>query len=135
MEGQRRDEKGDSEGSVPPPFLPHAHSSIGAARALARPPLPLIITLPLDHRYDGIVSTYSGGGNYQLLARDSGTAKEILQELKAGRWVTEGTRVLFVDFTVYNANINLFCTATEDIFWDHFSRGSQRCYHRVIYST
>jgi hypothetical protein len=59
--------------------------------------------------YDGIVSTYSGGGNYQLLSRDSGTAKEIIQELKAGRWVTEGTRVMFVDFTVYNANINLFC--------------------------
>ena len=33
----------------------------------------------------------------------------IIQELKEGLWIGKGTRMIAVDFTVYNANINLFC--------------------------
>ena len=33
----------------------------------------------------------------------------IIEELKAGMWITQGTRFVSVDATVYNANINLFC--------------------------
>ncbi len=33
----------------------------------------------------------------------------IIQELKEGLWIDRGTRFLTIDFTVYNANINLFC--------------------------
>ncbi len=29
--------------------------------------------------------------------------------LKDNLWLNRGTRVVFLDFTVYNANINLFC--------------------------
>jgi hypothetical protein len=32
-----------------------------------------------------------------------------LKNLKANLWLDRGTRVVFLDFTVYNANINLFC--------------------------
>ena len=32
-----------------------------------------------------------------------------LQELNANLWLDRGSRAAFVDFTVYNANINLFC--------------------------
>lgn len=27
------------------------------------------------------------------------------------RWITRGTRAVIIDFTVYNANVNLFCVA------------------------
>jgi len=33
----------------------------------------------------------------------------IIKELKEALWIGRSTRVIFVDFTVYNANINLFC--------------------------
>lgn len=29
--------------------------------------------------------------------------------LQQNLWLDRGTRVVFIDFTVYNANINLFC--------------------------
>ncbi len=32
-----------------------------------------------------------------------------MKNLKANLWLDRGTRVVFLDFTVYNANINLFC--------------------------
>ncbi len=32
-----------------------------------------------------------------------------LKELEENLWIDRGTRVVFLDFTVYNANINLFC--------------------------
>jgi hypothetical protein len=32
-----------------------------------------------------------------------------LNDLNANLWLDRGTRVVFLDFTVYNANINLFC--------------------------
>jgi hypothetical protein len=32
-----------------------------------------------------------------------------LLNLKDNLWLNRGTRVVFLDFTVYNANINLFC--------------------------
>jgi len=39
-------------------------------------------------------------------------SKAIIDELKEGLWITRGTRFVSVDFTVYNANINLFCIVT-----------------------
>jgi len=54
-------------------------------------------------------STYGGGGFVQELPAKQSDVVATLAELKAGRWITEGTRVLFLDFTVYNANINMFC--------------------------
>ena len=33
----------------------------------------------------------------------------ILADLKSNLWLDRGTRAVFIDFTVYNANINLFC--------------------------
>ena len=35
-------------------------------------------------------------------------AGEILAELKKNLWINRGTRVIFIDFTTYNPNINLF---------------------------
>ena len=33
----------------------------------------------------------------------------VAQELREYLWIDRSTRIVMVDFTVYNANINLFC--------------------------
>ena len=60
-----------------------------------------------DHA--GKISTYGGGGYYQDLTRDKNLTLTLINRLFDNLWIARGTRVVFVDFTVYNANINLFC--------------------------
>ena len=60
----------------------------------------------------GTLAKYGGGGYYQDLPPLKADAAQVLQELKDGLWVDRGTRAIFIDFTVYNANINLFCVIT-----------------------
>lgn len=57
----------------------------------------------------GLISSYGGGGFVQDLALNREASLAIISELKQNLWIDRGTRVVFVDFTVYNANINLFC--------------------------
>ena len=57
----------------------------------------------------GLISTYAGGGFVQNLATRRADALEIIDEMKQNLWLDRGTRAVFIDFTVYNANINLFC--------------------------
>uniref|UniRef100_A0A9J8A385 Polycystic kidney disease 2-like 1 n=1 Tax=Cyprinus carpio carpio TaxID=630221 RepID=A0A9J8A385_CYPCA len=57
----------------------------------------------------GLLTTYSGAGYYQDLAKTKEDSAAILMDLKDNLWLNRGTRVLFIDFTAYNANINLFC--------------------------
>ena len=52
---------------------------------------------------------FSGAGSIQTLSLRRNETKLILRELKEGLWITRGTRYVSVDFTLYNANINLFC--------------------------
>ena len=59
--------------------------------------------------YWGQVSTYGGGGFVQDLEMVSDASTAIAEVLKDNLWLDRGTRVVFIDFTVYNANINLFC--------------------------
>ncbi|XP_015781741.1 polycystic kidney disease 2-like 1 protein isoform X2 [Tetranychus urticae] len=57
----------------------------------------------------GKISTYSGDGGYIVdLGLNKTAAKEILADLKKNLWINRGTRVVFIDFTTYNPNINLF---------------------------
>lgn len=60
----------------------------------------------------GRMATYQGGGYTQLLGNNSQESKDMLAELKKNLWVDRGTRAVMIDFTVYNANINLFCIVT-----------------------
>jgi len=53
--------------------------------------------------------TYSGGGNVQDLASNKSASLAILTYLYDNLWIRRGSRAVFMDFTVYNANINLFC--------------------------
>ena len=67
----------------------------------------------LDGRsFRGRVTTYQGGGFTKLLAGEKALSKDIIADLKANLWLDRGTRAVFIDFTVYNANINLFCIVT-----------------------
>lgn len=61
--------------------------------------------------YWGQVSKYAGGGYYQDLSRTKEESAIQLQFLKDHLWLDRGTRAVFLDFSVYNGNINLFCIA------------------------
>ncbi|RZC41347.1 polycystic kidney disease 2-like 1 protein [Asbolus verrucosus] len=59
--------------------------------------------------YPGSFSTYGGGGFYQDLSLNRNGTLKIINELKENLWITRATRAVFVDFSLYNANLNLFC--------------------------
>ncbi|XP_065670022.1 polycystin-2-like protein 1 isoform X5 [Hydra vulgaris] len=60
----------------------------------------------------GQMSSYSGGGFTVLLGATSDESTQILNNLKEHLWLDRSTRAVFIDFSVYNANINLFCIIT-----------------------
>jgi polycystin 2 len=57
----------------------------------------------------GLIASYSGGGFIQDLSMDKAESLAIIGDLKKHLWLNRASRVLFIDFTVYNANVNLFC--------------------------
>lgn len=67
--------------------------------------------------YSGYFKIYHGGGFVEPLpsARSNMTLTKVktrLDDLKAGLWVDEQTRVLFTEFTVYNIQTDLVATVT-----------------------
>uniref|UniRef100_K7F7G5 Polycystin 1 like 2/pseudo n=1 Tax=Pelodiscus sinensis TaxID=13735 RepID=K7F7G5_PELSI len=61
------------------------------------------------HPVWGKVAIYRGGGYVVHLGTDPQNATRILQYLFNNVWLDTFTRAVFVEFTVYNANVNLFC--------------------------
>lgn len=61
--------------------------------------------------YDATISAYPGSGYFQDLTTTRAKTAEIIADLKASRWIDRGTRVVFLDFTMYNPNVNLFSIA------------------------
>ncbi|XP_074131507.1 LOW QUALITY PROTEIN: polycystin-2 [Sminthopsis crassicaudata] len=57
----------------------------------------------------GLIATYSGAGYYLDLSRTREETAAQIASLKKNIWLDRGTRATFIDFSVYNANINLFC--------------------------
>ncbi|XP_029453870.1 polycystin-2 [Rhinatrema bivittatum] len=57
----------------------------------------------------GFIATYSGAGYYLDLSRNREESAGQISALKKNLWLDRGTRATFIDFSVYNANINLFC--------------------------
>ncbi|XP_032386246.1 polycystic kidney disease protein 1-like 2 [Etheostoma spectabile] len=55
---------------------------------------------------------YRGGGFVTELGPDSQNASSTLEYLFKNTWLDIYTRAIFVEFTVYNANVNLFCIVT-----------------------
>jgi hypothetical protein len=58
--------------------------------------------------YWGIIAMYSGGGYAANLGYDQITAYTVIADLHSNGWIDKQTRAVFVEFTVYNANANLF---------------------------
>lgn len=56
----------------------------------------------------GTVNFYKGGGYSVNLGRTYKHAQHIVQELKDNDWMDVNTRGLFIEFNLYNANVNLF---------------------------
>ncbi|XP_006885373.1 PREDICTED: polycystin-2, partial [Elephantulus edwardii] len=61
--------------------------------------------------YWGMITTYSGAGYYLDLSRTREETASQIASLKRNGWLDRGTRATFIDFSVYNANVNLFCVA------------------------
>uniref|UniRef100_G1Q633 Uncharacterized protein n=1 Tax=Myotis lucifugus TaxID=59463 RepID=G1Q633_MYOLU len=60
----------------------------------------------------GKLTVYRGGGYVLPLGTNRQSAARILQYLFDNTWLDSLTRAVFVEFTVYNANVNLFCIIT-----------------------
>lgn len=60
----------------------------------------------------GNVKLYRGGGFVMDLEPDLQNSSRTLQYLYENTWFDVYTQAIFVEFTVYNANVNLFCMVT-----------------------
>ncbi|XP_021494524.1 polycystin-1-like protein 2 isoform X1 [Meriones unguiculatus] len=83
----------------------------------------------------GKLTVYGGGGYVVPLGNDRRSASRVLQYLFDNRWLDTLTRAVFVEFTVYNANVNLFCIVTLTLensalgtFFSHSALQSLRLY-------
>uniref|UniRef100_A0A663MW78 Polycystin 2 like 2, transient receptor potential cation channel n=1 Tax=Athene cunicularia TaxID=194338 RepID=A0A663MW78_ATHCN len=59
--------------------------------------------------YWGSMNFYSSGGYMFTLPKSKQESTEKLAFLRQNGWLTRGTRAVFIDFSTYNANLNLFC--------------------------
>ena len=58
---------------------------------------------------------YKGGGYLISLGRNIEKTESILDDLHSQAWLDQFTRVLLVEFSLYNANVNLFVAVTLSI--------------------
>ena len=58
--------------------------------------------------YWGTITMYSGSGYVANLGYDQITAYTVVSDLHSNGWIDVQSRAVFVEFTVYNANTNLF---------------------------
>lgn len=70
------------------------------------------VLLKLFFKIISIIGTYQGGGYVTNLGRTYREAQDILDELQAMHWIDKHTRVLFVEFNLWNPNTNLFSFIT-----------------------
>ncbi|EHH54553.1 hypothetical protein EGM_15418 [Macaca fascicularis] len=57
----------------------------------------------------GFLGVYRNGGYIFTLSKSKSETKTKFIDLRLNSWITRGTRVIFIDFSLYNANVNLFC--------------------------
>ncbi|CAG2212605.1 PKD1L2 [Mytilus edulis] len=58
--------------------------------------------------YLGEISTYKGGGYVAMFERNVERTNELIDHLRKEVWLDVYTRGVFLEFTVYNPNLNLF---------------------------
>jgi len=59
--------------------------------------------------YNGEIAYYGPGGYYFDFPVDKLDARALIKDLEYNTWLNHGTRALFVDFGVYNGNLNAIC--------------------------
>ncbi|KAM5214232.1 polycystin-2-like protein 2 [Hipposideros larvatus] len=57
----------------------------------------------------GFVGVYRNGGYIFTLSKSKSETQSKFVNLRLNSWITRATRVIFIDFSLYNANVNLFC--------------------------
>lgn len=62
--------------------------------------------------YWGKIHMYSGAGYVKDLHNTKEQSAQDIKDLEDKLWIQRGTRAVFIAFTVYNANINLFSVIT-----------------------
>ena len=62
--------------------------------------------------YTAGIDSYGGGGYVYRVRGSSKSIREDLKTLHQQRWINNHTRAVFLEFSVYNANTNLFGIAT-----------------------
>ncbi|GCB66710.1 hypothetical protein scyTo_0007925 [Scyliorhinus torazame] len=60
----------------------------------------------------GKLAVYRGGGFVAEIGTERKAAARMIKYLRDSSWVDMYTRAIFVEFTIYNANVNLFCVVT-----------------------
>lgn len=56
----------------------------------------------------GNLHIYAGGGYYLDMSTDSCESEKQINELKDGGWITRGTRLVLIEFSLFNTNENIF---------------------------
>ena len=59
-------------------------------------------------RQTGIFGSYEGGGYVYRLGVSQNAASKRVDYLKANNWIDEYTRAIFVEFTTFNNQMNLY---------------------------
>jgi len=59
-----------------------------------------------------LYKTYKGGGYVVSLGRTFDKSRALLAELRQQNWLNQFTRAVIIDFSLYNANVNLFVAVT-----------------------
>ncbi|CAF4721594.1 unnamed protein product, partial [Rotaria sp. Silwood2] len=59
-----------------------------------------------------IYKTYKGGGYVVSLGRTYEKARSLIETLRSDTWLDQLTRAVIIDFSLYNANVNLFVAVT-----------------------
>lgn len=59
----------------------------------------------------GSIATYSGGGFYLDLPLDKEQCQLEIMKLQSNQWIDTATRIVVIEFTVYNGNVNMFGVA------------------------
>ena len=65
-----------------------------------------------DRSYAGILDSYPPGGFVANLDVNISTATQVVDHLEAAGWIDIGTLAVFVDFTIYNAELNVLVHGT-----------------------
>lgn len=62
--------------------------------------------------YWGRLGLYPGGGYYVFFEETMGEVESQMRKLEEDRWIDRHTRAVFIEFSTYNAYVNLFTVCT-----------------------